>query len=53
MPVADRAITQHQAAQVYRQNAAAVQCGGQGKNQNAAADGQQWIQPFCQFNVVD
>ncbi|MNE58052.1 hypothetical protein D3C80_1530590 [compost metagenome] len=53
MAVADWPIAQRQAAQVYRQNTAAIQRGGQGKNQNAAAHGQQRVQAFGQFNVVD
>ncbi|MNN37778.1 hypothetical protein D3C81_1517410 [compost metagenome] len=53
MSVTDWPVAQRQPTQIHRQYAATIQRSGQRKNQNAAADGQQWVETFGQFDVVD
>lgn len=51
--VANRAIAQQEAAEINREDPAAVQRSGDGKNQNAAAQGKQRVEPRRQRYPVD
>ena len=51
--VANRSVAQQETAKVNRQNTAAVQRGGDGKDQDPAAQGQQRVKAGRQRNTVD
>ena len=53
MTAANRAVADHQAAQVHREEAAAVQGVGQGEHDQAAGDHQDRVQAVGQVDPVD
>lgn len=53
MAVANRAVAHQEPAEVDGENAAAVQRRGNGKNENATAQGQQRVKPRGQRDAVD
>ena len=53
MTAADRTVANHQAAQVDREKAAAVQGVGQGKDHQPACDHQNRVQAVGQVDTVD